>query len=85
MSSPPTFCHDLPHAFLVIEQLCEYPTTDPASHPLVQLCRTAQVLEVTFCERDMQLYFEGLILADHHGDAFDRNLTTERQEMELRD
>lgn len=44
----------------------------------------AQLLEIVMCERDWQLYYEGLILADHHGDAFDRNLATERPEQARR-
>jgi hypothetical protein len=51
----------------------------------MQPCETAQVLEITSCERHQQLYYEVLILAARYGNAFDRNLTTERQEMEQRD
>lgn len=44
----------------------------------------AQLFDIILCERDLQLYYEGLILHDNHGDAFDRNLTTERAEQDWR-
>jgi hypothetical protein len=46
------------------------------------LCALAQVLEITLYEYDWQLYYEGLILTDHHGDTFDRNLITEKAEQD---
>jgi hypothetical protein len=42
------------------------------------------VLEITLYEYDWQLYYEGLILTDHHGDTFDRNLITEKAEQDRR-
>jgi hypothetical protein len=85
MASPPIFCHDTVRAFLVIKQLSAHPTLNSANQHLMQLCATAQVLETTFYERDQQLYYEGLLLSDRYGDAFDRNLTTEIVELEQRD
>lgn len=44
----------------------------------------AILLDVTLYERDLQLYYEGLVLFDRYGDAFDRNLVTERDEQDRR-
>jgi hypothetical protein len=44
----------------------------------------AILLDVTLFERDLQLYYEGLVLANRYGDAFDRNLVTERDEQDRR-
>jgi hypothetical protein len=83
--SLPMFCYDLTHALKIIGERSERKARDSRNHYLDQVCDIAQVLCITLHERDQQLYYEGLILAGHHGDAFDRNLTTERQEKELRD
>jgi hypothetical protein len=44
----------------------------------------AILLDVTLYERDVQLYYEGLVLTDRYGDAFDRNLISERDEQNMR-
>jgi hypothetical protein len=68
----PTFCSDLAHAFVIIERL---PTA---------FLGIAQLLEITLYERDLKLYYEGLVLSDRYGDAFNRNLVTEKREQERR-
>ncbi|KAH3978881.1 hypothetical protein HBI73_059220 [Parastagonospora nodorum] len=44
----------------------------------------AILLDLTLFERDLQLYYEGLVLANRYGDAFDRNLEMNRIEREER-
>ncbi|KAL5119676.1 hypothetical protein ACEQ8H_002522 [Pleosporales sp. CAS-2024a] len=45
---------------------------------------TLCILDITLYERDLQLYYEGLVLADRYGKSFTRNLGTEHEEQERR-
>jgi hypothetical protein len=44
----------------------------------------AQMLEIALHERQLQLYYEGLILTDRYGEAFQRNLVSEKDEQDRR-
>jgi hypothetical protein len=89
MSTPhrPQFYRDPIHAFQAVRIWQEWaaPANQRSRHEMTDaLCASAQVLEIILYEYDWQLYYEGLILIDHHGDAFDRNLITEKAEQDRR-
>jgi hypothetical protein len=46
--------------------------------------KLACMLETALYERNWQLYYEGLILADRYGEAFQRNLASEKDEQDRR-
>ncbi|KAF1918425.1 hypothetical protein BDU57DRAFT_198540 [Ampelomyces quisqualis] len=80
----PTFVSNMSHALQIVECLLRWQRGSSKNRRLHVYYRAARIYDITLHERDLQLYYEGLILRDHHGDAFDRNLATERPEQERR-
>lgn len=72
------------HAAQIIKHLERRQRGCSADRRLQLHCGFVRTYEVTLYERDWQLYYEGLVLRDHHGDAFDRNLATEEAEQKMR-
>jgi hypothetical protein len=80
----PIFCYDQVHV-LHYTKIFQKGINAFNVHHQTRVClRVAQILEITLYERDWQLYYEGLVLRDNYGDAFDRNLATEKPEQERR-
>jgi hypothetical protein len=79
-----TFIYDMVHALHNVELLDFRQQGLSLRRRFRWYCEKAQLFDITLYERDLQVYYEGLILRDNHGDAFDRNLATERSEQDWR-
>jgi hypothetical protein len=86
MSKPHLFFHDHSqvfrfHDFLLWRAGCTHRTKCLNVHAYHDL---ACMLEVALYERDWQLYYEGLVLADRYGEVYQRTLVSEKDEQERR-